>query len=56
MLNVHFSCGYPMCSERCSKVTEHRDYECKIFKQKGYKADGKNFDFKSKKMNLIWQY
>ena len=37
-----------MCSKKCSLIKDHRENECRIFKEKGYKADGKNFDFQSK--------
>ena len=31
-------CGYPMCSESCGDVREHRDFECAAFRERGYKV------------------
>lgn len=32
-------CGYPMCSESCGGVREHKEFECAAFREKGYKLD-----------------
>ncbi len=31
-------CGYLTCSEKCSDVREHKEFECIAFKKKGYKV------------------
>jgi len=31
-------CGYPMCSQECSDIPEHRDNECQMLRDNGYKC------------------
>jgi len=39
------SCGWPMCSTNCSNKSQHRDQECKIFKDKGFRVDASKFNY-----------
>ena len=45
------SCNYPMCSEACSEAKEHKDYECKFFAEKGFKADPSKFNFDEEELS-----
>ncbi len=40
-------CGFPMCEKRCQEIREHKDFECKVFQEKLYKADKKKFRYLS---------
>ena len=31
-------CGFPVCSESCSEIPEHRDYECSVLFKNNYKV------------------
>ena len=32
-------CGFPVCSNKCSEIPEHRDYECSILYKNKYKVE-----------------
>ena len=53
-------CGYPMCSESCGDVREHRDFECAAFRERGYKVrrreggeEGSMFHYQSRVLYQI---
>ena len=31
-------CGFPVCSDKCSQIAEHRDYECSVLHKNKYKV------------------
>ena len=31
-------CGFPVCTDKCSEIPEHRDYECAILRKNNYKV------------------
>ena len=35
-------CGFPVCSEKCSQIPEHRDYECSVLQKNNYKVSLKS--------------
>ena len=39
-----YGCGYPMCSKECSEVPQHRDNECRLFAECGFKPNIKMFN------------
>ena len=38
-------CGFPMCSTKCSQIKQHSEFECKLFQEKGFRAQAKKFKF-----------
>lgn len=38
-------CGWPMCSVSCSNRPHHRDQECQLFKDKGFRVDASKFNY-----------
>jgi len=39
-------CGWPMCSIKCSNRPQHRDQECQLFKDKGFRLDASKLNYK----------
>jgi len=39
------SCGWPMCSINCSNKAQHRDQECQLFKDIGFRVDASKFNY-----------
>ena len=39
------TCGWPMCSINCSNKAHHRDQECQLFKDKGFRVDAAKFNY-----------
>jgi len=40
------TCGWPMCSVNCSNKMQHRDQECQMFKDIGFKVDTEKLKYK----------
>ena len=38
-------CGWPMCSTNCCNKAQHRDQECQLFQDKGFRVDASKFNY-----------
>ena len=38
-------CGWPVCGDECSRVAQHRDNECRLFEDSGYRPDVAGMDY-----------
>ena len=38
-------CGWPMCCQACCNMQQHKDWECSLFKEKGFFVDATQFNY-----------
>ena len=38
-------CGWPLCSEECGERSAHRDFECRLFREKQFRLDSHSLDY-----------
>jgi hypothetical protein len=38
-------CGWPMCCQACCNMQQHKDWECSVFKEKGFFVDATQFNY-----------
>jgi hypothetical protein len=40
-----------MCSDGCSEVRQHKEFECRFFADRGFKADASKFNFDGEELS-----